>query len=129
VDANHERGPSPRGTTLHLTPEDVWVAHRGRADYQPEGFAAEGFVHCTDDEAVLLEIANLFYQGDPRPFLLLDVDLEEISAPAIYEDEERRFPHVYGPITLNAVRRVRRVERTADGMFVAIGAAAPEHLP
>jgi uncharacterized protein (DUF952 family) len=46
----------------------------------------------------------------------------------IYEDDERRFPHIYGPLERRAIRRVSRIERTADGTFVAIGQLAPEHL-
>jgi len=52
-----------------------------------------------------------------------------VSAPAIYEDDERNYPHIYGPMERDAVRRVRRVERAADGTFLAIGARAPEHAP
>lgn len=125
----NERAQRPFGAILHLTPEPVWMAHRLLNAYRSEGFAGEGFVHCTDSEALVLEVANRYYRDDPRPFLLLDVDLEHIAAPAVYEDDERCYPHVYGPIERHAVRWVRRVERAADGTFTAIGAPAPEHLP
>ena len=114
--------------TFHLTPERVWLEHRLLNEYRPEGFADEGFVHCTDSVEVVLEVANRYYKDDPRPFLLLEVDLDAVSAPAVYEDDERLYPHVYGPIELHAVRQVRRVERAEDGTFIAIGAPAPEYL-
>ena len=115
--------------TLHLTPEPVWLDQRLLNEYRPEGFDDEGFVHCTDDEDLMLEVANRYYKDDPRPFLLVDLDLDVVSALVVYEDDEGRYPHVYGPIERDAVRRVRRVERAADGTFSAIGAPAPEHLP
>jgi uncharacterized protein (DUF952 family) len=115
--------------TFHLTPEPVWSEHRGLNEYQPEGFNEEGFVHCTHGEALVLEVANRYYKDDSRPFLLLEVDLDQVSAPAIYEDDERLYPHIYGPIERQAVQRVHRLERTSDGTFSAIGALAPEHLP
>jgi uncharacterized protein (DUF952 family) len=115
--------------TFHLTPEPVWLEQCLLSEYRPEGFGDEGFIHCTDDEALVLEVANRYYRDDPRPFLLLEVDLGRLSAPTIYEDDERNYPHIYGAMERHAVRRVRRVERSADGTFLMIGAPAPEHLP
>lgn len=111
----------PSGLTYHLVPEEIWLAHHGAELYHPERFAEEGFVHCTDGEERLIEVGNRYYQGDPRAYLLLDVDLDALAAEAIYEDEARLFPHVYGPIERHAVRRVRRVERGADGTFLTAG--------
>ncbi|MBW3632020.1 MAG: DUF952 domain-containing protein [Chloroflexi bacterium] len=104
------------------------MEHRSRNEYRPEVFGDEGFIHCTDGEALVLEVANRYYTDDPRPFLLLEVDLDRVSASAIYEDDERNYPHIYGPLERDAVRRVFRVERAPDGAFMAIGAPAPEHL-
>jgi uncharacterized protein (DUF952 family) len=112
---------SPSGLTYHLVPEEIWLNHQQSESYHPERFADEGFVHCTDGEAFLLDVGNRYYQGDPRSYLVLDVDLDALAAEAIYEDDARRYPHVYGPIEHHAVRRVRRVERSPDGSFVAIG--------
>lgn len=107
--------------TLHMTPSEVWAGQSGAANYRPEAFEREGFVHCTDDEAVLLEVANRYYRADPRSYVVLDVDLARVSAPAIYEDEARWFPHVYGPIEREAVRRVRRMVRADEGAFIGFG--------
>ena len=115
--------------TFHLTPEPVWLEQRLLHEYRPEGFADEGFVHCTDGAEHVLEVANRYYKEDSRPFLLLEVDLDAVTAPAVYEDDERIYPHVYGPLECHAVRRVIRIERAEDGTFTAIGAPAPEHLP
>jgi uncharacterized protein (DUF952 family) len=107
--------------TLHLTPHAVWSAHEGLADYRPEAFGREGFVHCTDGEELLIEVGNRYYRGDPRAYVVLEIDTDALRHPTIYEDEERHYPHVYGPIDKHAVRRVRRVERGADGMFMGLG--------
>ncbi len=76
----------PRGRTLHLTPEAVWLSQADAKTYQPEPFATEGFIHCTDGEANLVRVANLFYQSDPRPHVVLMIDLERVTAPVRYED-------------------------------------------
>lgn len=107
--------------TFHLAPESVWLAHQLQAAYRPEGFEAEGFIHCTDGEALLIDVGNRYYRDDPRPYVVLDVDLARVSAPVVYEDEARQFPHIYGPIEREAVSRVRRVVRGLDGAFLSIG--------
>jgi uncharacterized protein (DUF952 family) len=123
MDQTQERDRAT-GTTYHLTPAPVWHAHQGHADYLPEGFAAEGFVHTTNDETHVLDVANRYYREDTRPFLLLDVDLAQVRSPTVYDDPARRYPHVYGPIPTAAVIRVRHVERGADGTCLRIGAEA-----
>ncbi|MGI9252903.1 MAG: DUF952 domain-containing protein [Thermomicrobiales bacterium] len=109
------------GTTLHLVPEPSWNAHAGQTYYRPEAFPEEGFIHTTHGEELVIQIANMFYTADPRPYLVLEVDLDAVTAETIYEDPDDRFPHVYGPLNLDAVTGVRRVIRDANGSFVAIG--------
>jgi uncharacterized protein (DUF952 family) len=117
-----------QAATLHLVPEESWLAQKDEPQYLASGFSREGFIHCTHGDEVVIEVGNRYYRDDPRPYLVLEVDLERVAAPVAYEDAERRFPHVYGPIERHAVRRICRIERTADGTFIAIGEPAPEHL-
>lgn len=113
---------TPTGITHHLAPEPVWEANRDRPGYLPEAFASEGFIHTTNDETHLLDVANRSYRDDHRPYLLLDVDLAKVTARVVNEDAARRYPHVYGPIERAAVVRVRRMVRDPDGTFLAAGA-------
>src|SRR5215211_306813 len=126
VDRDSEQEPA--AVTLHLVPEDVWLTRKDESQYLPDGFSSEGFIHCTHGHDFVIEVGNRYYRDDPRPYLLLEVDLERVAAPVVYEDDERRFPHIYGPLQRHAVRRICRIERAADGTFIAIGQPAPEHL-
>lgn len=116
-----DSGQDATGMTLHLTTDDVWGAHQGQTHYRPERFDEEGFIHCTNGEANLIAVGNLYYRSDPRRFVVLDIDLSRVKVRAVYEDEDSRFPHIYGPLDIEAVVRVRRIERSAEGSFVAIG--------
>ena len=107
--------------TLHLVPEATWTAHEPAVPYVPAAYAEDGFIHCTDGDELMVEVANRFYAGDPRPFLLLTLDLERTGSPWRFDDPERRYPHVYGPIDPASVVEVRRMLRTADGAFAGIG--------
>lgn len=110
----------PGGHTYHLTPEPVWHAQQEQATYQPEAFDADGFIHCTDGEVNLLAVANAFYQSDRRPYVVLVLDRDRVTAPVRYEDPERIYPHIYGPLNRDAVVMVRRAVRLADGSFASI---------
>ena len=105
--------------TLHLVPEAVWEAHDPGSPYLPAAYPEDGFVHCTDGDDEMVLVANRFYGDDPRSFLLLTLDLERTGSPWRFDDAERRYPHVYGPIDTVCVVEVRGMVRDADGRFVA----------
>ena len=79
-------------------PAEVWETQRDGPRYRPEAFEREGFVHCTDGLAHLLVPANTYYRDDPRPYLALEIDLDAVAAPARFDDEACRYPHIYGPV-------------------------------
>ena len=94
-------------------------------------------MHCTSDDATMLEVANRFYRGVEQQLLVVDLDDMAMSAPLVWEapahpdgspagDDEPRFPHVYGPVEVAAVRRVRGLVRHDDGTFVGYAAASPD---
>ena len=66
----------------------------------------------------MVAVANRFYRDDPRPFLLLTLDLERTGSPWRFDDPDRRYPHVYGPIDPASVTEVRRMARDEAGTFL-----------
>lgn len=110
------------GTIYHLTPADYYEGLDQGADYLPVGFAEEGFIHCSADEDQMLEVANRFYKQLPGDFLLLVIDEGTVRAEVRYEEaapeaEGPRYPHIYGPLNRDAIRRVRPMSRSPDGGF------------
>lgn len=105
--------------TYHLAPRDVWDAQRRESTYLPEGFDQDGFIHCTDGLDELLIIANMFYTEDPREFVVLDLEVPAIESEVRYDDEEERYPHIYGLLNTSAVRGEANVLRDADGAFLS----------
>jgi len=108
--------------TYHLVPSDVWAASVPTAPYEAGSLADEGFIHCTDGAEALLATANRHYGSDPRPFVVLTVDLDAAGSPWRIDDPERIYPHVFGPIDRDAILTVAPLTRDADGRFTAIGA-------
>jgi uncharacterized protein (DUF952 family) len=108
------------GTTLHICAHEHWIRQSHLNEYEPEQFAKDGFVHCTNDRSRLLEIANAYYQHDLRPYVAVEIDLDSLPVLAIYEDADNEFPHLYGRIPLSCVRRVIPIDREDDGAFVRL---------
>jgi uncharacterized protein (DUF952 family) len=104
--------------TLHLVPEAAWVGRDPAALYLPAAYPEDGFVHCTDGDDEMVEVANRFYRHDARAFLLLTLDLERTGSPWRFDDPGQRYPHVYGPIDPASVIGVRRMVRDPGGRFL-----------
>ena len=106
---------------LHLTARKTWDEQRNGSHYRPEPFETEGFIHCTDGEANVIAAGNRYYTSDPRPMVCLVIDDEKVEAEVRYEDPQGIFPHIYGPLNIDAVIAVQSVDRKDDGTFLAIG--------
>lgn len=104
-------------TTLHLTPKDVWDRQRNQSEYIPEAYERDGFIHCTDGDENLLSVATLFYSNDARDFVVLTLAVDKIRSEVKYEDPDRIYPHIYGPLNTDAVIGIKAIERSADGQF------------
>jgi glutathione S-transferase len=107
---------------FHIAEVGDWEAAKAAGDYRVSSrgltLADEGFIHASRQDQVL-EVANRFY-ADAGPLLLLTIDPDRLTAP-VRDDEVApgvMFPHIYGPIDLDAVVSVSPLERGPDGRFV-----------
>jgi uncharacterized protein (DUF952 family) len=105
-------------STYHLVPVETWASADPGGSYEATSLAVEGFVHCTDGMTEMVATANRHYRDDPRPFLVLTVDLDASGSPWRIEDERGIYPHVFGPIARAAILRVVPAPRAADGEFL-----------
>jgi uncharacterized protein (DUF952 family) len=106
---------------FHLVPTESWERQKSGPTYVPDAYESDGFVHLTIGESNLIEVANLFYKQDSREYSVLELEKERISARVQFDDDSGRYPHVYGPLNVDAVVSVYPVWRDADGKFVGIG--------
>src|SRR5438105_9183926 len=92
---------------LHLTERSLWVAARAKGTYEistrGKTLQDEGFIHFST-RAQLPGTAR-FYDG-LDDLVVLVVDPGRLDAPVRWEAPEpgaEAFPHVYGPIPVDAV--------------------------
>jgi uncharacterized protein (DUF952 family) len=117
-------------TILHITSRAAWNQAQREGAYRPASLASEGFIHLSKPDQVI-RVANAFYRDQPD-LVLLHVDPARLQAPLRYEDaahpaaseEGEQFPHLYGPLNLDAVIKVTELKPGADGSYAAIDPAS-----
>jgi uncharacterized protein (DUF952 family) len=105
--------------TYHLVPAEVWASADPTRPFEAGSLATEGFVHCTDGAEELVATGDRHLRDDPRPYLVLTLDLDRIGSPWRYDVPGSPYPHVYGPIDRAAVVAVAPIGREPDGRFKA----------
>jgi uncharacterized protein (DUF952 family) len=65
----------------------------------------------------------MFYKDDHRSHIVAVIDTTRLTSELRYDDSERLYPHIYGPLNLDAVIGTLAVNREPDGTFVDIGPA------
>lgn len=111
---------------IHICERKTWKAAVNSGSYQPESLESEGFIHCSRPDQVL-DVANSFY-CDHNDLVLLVIDPQQVRAGILWENPsgsalfQRRnepdvFPHIYGPLNLDAVVRVLDFRRELEGDF------------
>ncbi|HEX6527767.1 MAG TPA: DUF952 domain-containing protein [Streptosporangiaceae bacterium] len=78
--------------------------------------AQQGFIHCSRPGQVA-RVANRFYRGVPD-LVLLVIEPARLRSPIQYDPvpgESEPYPHIYGPLNLDAVVDVRPFHPAPDG--------------
>ncbi len=101
---------------LHLCPRSAWEDAQIQGAYRADSLESEGFIHCSRPEQVL-RVANAYYRGQPD-MLLLWIDPQKVTSEIRWEASGKdTFPHIYGPLNLEAVIGVRDFPPEEDGGF------------
>jgi uncharacterized protein (DUF952 family) len=112
----------------HITTKGAWDAAQGSGSFRSPEFDEIGFIHCSSPEQVVL-VANSLFSGRSGLVLLL-VDEAKLRSPVRWEaahsatgrlppvTQEGFFPHIYGPINLDAVVRTIELVPNEKGNFV-----------
>jgi uncharacterized protein (DUF952 family) len=80
--------------------------------------AEEGFIHTSTATQVAV-VANAFYR-DAADLVLLVIDPDRVTPEIRYEHapgQDLSYPHIYGPLNVDAVVATRPFEPGPDGTF------------
>jgi len=111
---------------FHITTQMAWNEAKNAGEYRAASLLTEGFIHCSALSQVI-PVANLYYKGESG-MILLQIEPTLLSSDLRWEPpsggtpppgvpESDQFPHVYGPINLDAIVNVIELVIDADGQF------------
>ena len=113
---------------LHLLSRKSWVEAQARGQLIAPSVITEGFAHCSTEHQ-MVDVANKYYLGTIN-MVLLNIDPTKLESELKFEPpshidgslalpHEPLFPHIYGPINLDAVSEVINFPCDEHGAFTA----------
>jgi uncharacterized protein (DUF952 family) len=107
-----------RRVIYHILPREDWQTAQREGIYAPVSLGTGGFIHCSKVDQVT-HVANSYFEGRDD-LLLLGISSDKVNVEIRYEDllgEGMLFPHIYGPLNLDAVVNVSKLKKDERGKF------------
>ena len=113
---------------LHLLSRESWIEALTVGQLIAPSVATEGFAHCSTEHQ-MVDVANKYYRGT-SDMVLLNIDLSKLASVLKFEPpahldgspalpHEPLFPHIYGPINLDAVIEAIDFPCDEQGVFTS----------
>jgi glutathione S-transferase len=110
-------------TIYHIAFETDWVPAAEAGEYRVstrgKTLDEQGFIHASDAHQVA-GVANVIHRQDDG-LVVLEIDVAKLRPEVRYEgvpDSDEQFPHIYGPLNVDAVVAILPLTRGPDGSFV-----------
>ena len=103
---------------FHIVDKDYWLNQVSSGEYLTRDLDSEGFIHCSDIQKVT-HVANQIYKGIHN-LILLCIDEDKIHSKVKWEDLydlNYDYPHIYGPLNIDAVISIHEFEPNEEGFF------------
>jgi uncharacterized protein (DUF952 family) len=98
-------------TIYHITTRANWEKAKSAGEYIDPSLAIEGFIHCSLADQVN-GVLQRYFAGQ-SDLVKLEIETSLLTSELKYEwaaSVSDNFPHVYGPINLDAVQQVHPVK-------------------
>ena len=94
----------------HVVHKADWQDAEQQGVYKAASLAVEGFIHTSKADQVS-GVLDRYYKGQSG-LLVLHIDEHKLTSPFTYEfaaSVNEEFPHIYGPLNLDAVLKVEEL--------------------
>ena len=106
----------------HITKKETWNKAVANKLYDFCTLKTDGFIHCSTSSQYL-EVANRLFKGETNDLILLAINEVLVDSKIVYENLEggkKLFPHIYGPLNLNAVIEMYNFTKDKRGDFAPL---------
>jgi uncharacterized protein (DUF952 family) len=123
---------------VHITSRKAWIEATRAGRYIAPSLESEGLIHCSTYSQAL-PVAEKYYKGQSG-LVLLVIDPKQLTSDLKWEPPAEgapppgvrageAFPHIYGPINLDAVIQALDFEPDPNDRFTLPPALFPENQP
>lgn len=109
----------------HITGAVQWAAAQAQGHYIADSLHSEGFIHCSKPGQVIATASR--YYASQSGLVLLAIAQARVESEIRFENlqgDPETYPHIYGPLNLDAVTAALPFEPGPDGTF-SLPANAP----
>lgn len=101
---------------FHLISAEDWNRARDSQHWSPPSLPDEGFIHCSMDHDQVLRVMQRLY-ADRSDMLVLELETDKLTNSLVWEPSRSGevYPHIYGPLNLDAAVSVWEVQ--PDGAY------------
>jgi uncharacterized protein (DUF952 family) len=88
----------------HVTTLAAWNGAKEKGSYEDPSLAKEGFIHASESQQVE-GVLQRYFAGKTN-LVKLTIDTDKLTSQLVYEwspSVQDQFPHIYGPINLDAI--------------------------
>jgi uncharacterized protein (DUF952 family) len=88
----------------HVTTQQKWEEAQVNGAFIADSLAIEGFIHCSVEDQVA-GVLDRYYKGQTG-LVKLKIEKAKVERPLIFElagSINEVFPHIHGPINLDAI--------------------------
>ena len=121
---------------VHITTRKAWIEATRAGQYTAPSLGSEGLIHCST-YLQAIPVAEKYYKGQSG-LMLLVIDTARLSSDLKWEPPAEgapppgvrageTFPHVYGPINIDAVIQALDFGTGAEGHFSLPPGLLPDH--
>jgi uncharacterized protein (DUF952 family) len=91
----------------HITTAEEWKTAEQEGFYEAPSLKSEGFIHCSEENQIA-GVLERYFEGQ-TDLVKLVIDTDKLKSRYVQEwspSIRDTFPHIYGPINLDAVEEV-----------------------
>lgn len=95
----------------HITTTEDWNKAKSLGYYEHPSLKEEGFIHCSQENQVAGVLERYF--AGATGLIKLVIDTDKLTSKYVFDwspSTQDTFPHVYGPININAVTDIIAVD-------------------